>query len=519
MEQVSEAWKEAQLQDIVPMSYIEISYNVIDNEAQAQAVASATSHETTYANTSQITSLSNKNFVLYATLEQNHWLLNKSFDIIDDDAGEYEDIGFVSLQMSASPSCTFTQNPLITITFPEIFSNPVLGVTIKWSETLDECARDFKVTAYNEDVEIATKTITDNIDNVSVVDLELNNYNKITIEVIEWCLPFKRARIEEILIGAQKVFGKHDLIGYSHEQYADILSGDLPKNSIVFEIDNSNQQYNPDNPQGLYKYLQERQEIKVRYGYKLGETIEWIKGGTFYLSEWNAPQNGITAQFTARDLLEFMTDKFVKTSSEITLYDLAIEVLTQSNLPLTHEGKVRWKIDESLEDITVNLPNDFDYTRAEVLQLIANAGMCVMYQDRDGIINIEAINTLLTDYIINRFNSYKNADYEITKELKSVDVNNGMGISTNSSSGEIQTVSNELIQESDVADDVASWINNILKNRKLISGEYRADPRLDALDKVTVINKYATNTAIITNIKYEYKGAFKGSYEGRVIDE
>jgi hypothetical protein len=40
---------------------------------------------------------------------------------------------------------------------------------------------------------------------------------------------------------------------------------------------------------------------------------------------------------------------------------------------------------------------------------------------------------------------------------------------------------------------------------------------LDALDKITVSNKFATNTVFVTSVKYSYGGAFKGEYEGRVI--
>jgi hypothetical protein len=60
------------------------------------------------------------------------------------------------------------------------------------------------------------------------------------------------------------------------------------------------------------------------------------------------------------------------------------------------------------------------------------------------------------------------------------------------------------------------WIKDCLKNRKTLSGEFRADPRLDALDKVTVENKYATNSVFITSVKYSYGGAFRGEYEGRI---
>ena len=514
MEQVSEAWLEAQLQDIVPMSYVEVTFNIGDPVAQADV--SSSGETTSYGKVEQVATEVDKQYLPYATLEHNHWILDGTMNIYEDTP--IQDTGYVS-PMMCNDKAVFENKPVVTLNFTQVHTNLVAGITITWSEAFDECARSFKITAYNDNEIVAAKTITDNVDNVSVVDIDLINYNRIEIEIFEWCLPLKRARIEAVLVGIEKVFTKTDLMKYTHEQYADIISGDLPKNSIVFEIDNSDQQYNPDNPKGVYKYLLERQKLTVRYGYKINNSIEWIKGGTFYTSEWTAPQNGITAEFTARDLLEFMTDKFVTSSTSITLYNLAVEALTQANLPLNDDGSVKWVIDTSLQETTIKLPADFNHTIAEVLQLVANAGMCVIYQDRNGTLRIEPINEVLTNYIINRFNSYQNADYEITKELKSVDVNDGMGTSTNGKNGEIQTVSNELIQNNTVATNVAEWVKDTLKHRKLVSGQYRADPRLDALDKITVINKFATNTIIVTDVKYEYQGSFKGSYEGRVIDD
>ena len=514
MEQVSEAWKEAQLQDIVPVSYIEITFNIGDPYAQADV--SSSGETTSYGKVQQVATEVDKQYLPYATLEHNHWMLDGTFNIYGDKP--LQDTGFVS-PIICNEKALFYRKPVIVLNFTEVHTNLVAGLTITWSKAFDECARDFKITAYNGEEIVATKTVTGNVDNVSVVDIDLINYNRIEIEIIEWCLPLKRARVEEILVGIEKVFTKTDLMKYTHEQYADIISGDLPKNSIVFEIDNSDQQYNPDNPQGVYKYLLERQKLTVKYGYKLDNDIEWIKGGTFYTSEWVASQNGITAQFTARDLLEFMTEKYIAKTVTITLYNLATEALTQANLPLNSDGSVKWILDESLKNISVKTTTDLNYTIAEILQLVANAGKCVLFQDRNGILHIEPINDILTDYIINRFNSYQNADYEVTKELKSVDVNDGMGIATNSNSGEIQTVKNDLIQNSTVATNVAEWIKDVLKHRKTLNGEYRADPRLDVLDKITVINKFATNTVIVTDVKYEYEGSFKGSYEGRVIDD
>ena len=56
-----------------------------------------------------------------------------------------------------------------------------------------------------------------------------------------------------------------------------------------------------------------------------------------------------------------------------------------------------------------------------------------------------------------------------------------------------------------------------MKNRMTLSSDWRADPRLDALDVVDNENDYNTNKVLMTNVKYSYNGAFKGSGEGRVI--
>lgn len=513
METVSEQWKEAQLQNIVPMSYVEIKYNIGDPESQVDASVSAL--EPSYGKVEQTITDAQKNYIKYATLEHNQWKLDGTYNIFED--APIQDTGFVSTYLS-DRYCIFQNRPIVSITFSRIFTKVIPGITITWSNTFDECARNFIVRAYNGNNQVAQQLVQNNINNISVVGVDIQNYDRIEIEILEWCLPFKRARIEQILIGIEKIFSKRDLIGYTHEQYVDILSGDLPENSIVFEIDNTSEEWNPDNPTSVYKYLIQRQEIKARYGYKIGDGIEWINAGNFYMSEWETPQNGITAKFTARDLLEFMSETFVTQSTSLTLYDLSVEALTQANIPLNDDGSVKWFLDESLSDITITIPEDFDYSIADVLKLVANAGRCVMYQDREGMFNIKPLSQELTDYVINRFNSYQNAEYEITKELKSVDINDGMGNSDNSQFGEIQTVDNPLIQNSTVANNVAVWIKNILKNRRLVSGDYRADPRLNPLDVITVINKYAENQVIVTDVKYTYKGVFNGTYDGRSMN-
>ena len=82
----------------------------------------------------------------------------------------------------------------------------------------------------------------------------------------------------------------------------------------------------------------------------------------------------------------------------------------------------------------------------------------------------------------------------------------------------MQTVTNEFIKTAADAQKVANRTAEVLKGRQMISGEYRADPRLSALDVVTVESKYADTKVAITEIKYTTTGgAFKGTYTGRIM--
>jgi hypothetical protein len=87
----------------------------------------------------------------------------------------------------------------------------------------------------------------------------------------------------------------------------------------------------------------------------------------------------------------------------------------------------------------------------------------------------------------------------------------------NSELGETVSVNNPLITSQERASAIGLWVKDYMKNRKIVSTNWRADPRLDALDEVSIENDYGTNSVIMTNVEYSYNGAFRGSGEGRVV--
>lgn len=520
---------------LVPVNDIKIEYEQIDSEAQISATITTNGAES-FSDHSEVMNLSvdyvNEHPI--ATLEPNEWVLDGNMAYI----GDNTHCGWVSNKMSGADG-TFTTNPTITLTWDEPQTMRIGGLTINWSSLLNEWATQFKVTAKVNGSNLFQQTYNnDRVQNYFTG--ELSGYDTIIIEVIEWCMPNRRARMESITLGLTVYISKNDVLSAEQSLSSDLLSFTLPDDSFTFEIDNVNEQWNPDNPTGIYSYLTERQRVNVKYAYKLNGVYEWHLVGTYFMSEWTTPQNGISASFTARSLIDFMSRKFAPGSisgytygDTISLKSLAENAFQQADLPIDADGTNKWSVATELSNINVVIPYttsesegvttyawDFDYTCAEVVQLVANAGGAVIRPNEDGDVCVVMPNVSVGDYYIDQFVSYSNGEYDINKSLADININDGAYRYPTSGvldpTGEEQSISNPLIQASQYA-TVSSWIADVLSKRKSINGEFRADPRLQPLDIITNVNKYAINQVSITSIKYSYTGAFKGSYEGRVI--
>lgn len=506
---VSDKWKDVQQRFLLPESYIEINCEITEEGAQESATSSGTD-EAVYSNVESI--LGKDATMLYATNEHNLWSLNGTFDVLPDT--EYGNAGYVSNIASTGS---------ITLSFPEIRTTAISGITITWGRDYGEYARVFTVTAKNGTTVVAETTITDNTDQVSAVFMKIANYDSITVTVHDWSVPNHRVRIEKVIIGHTLTLTKKDILSYSHEMHGDLLSGELPKYSIEFTLDNSDGRWNPTNPTGMEQYLSERQKLTVRYGLDLDGTIEWIDAGVFYLSEWDAPSNGLEARFVARDVFEFLigTDRTkLPNMSSIQYGNLAFLISWATN-SLYLDG-ITVDVSDSALNNSEGRQFGADGTYAEMVQKSANAACCILRYGRNGTLYVEQLNKTLTEYTITQALSYSHPEVKLAKPLKQVVVDYG-GTEPHSlnvaSDGEIQTVTNDYIYTEEAAVAVAEWVRDILTSRKTVSGEFRADPRLDLYDVVTVESKYGILTpVVITSIRYDFNGSFRGTYTGVVLE-
>ena len=177
---VSDRWKEIQKEQLLPLSEIEIEYNVTEPGVQADASSAGTPEETFSGAENVVVELLTEE-PKYATLELNQWLLDGTYKVLPDNPPTAS--GFISSNLSNADG-TFTAIPTITITFGEIHYGTVPGLTMTWSKTYQEWAEAYRVTAYNGNTQVAQYETNSNRDVIDIALFPITGYNKIVIDNI-----------------------------------------------------------------------------------------------------------------------------------------------------------------------------------------------------------------------------------------------------------------------------------------------------------------------------------------------
>lgn len=327
----------------------------------------------------------------YPTLEPNRLILNGKA-VLPDKNKDYSKQGYLGMPISDAEG-KFQAPIVVTITFGDKYYSSK-GLTFTFDTEYNSYPKSVRVVAYNDN-----DIIVDGIQNPSRVDdwlfdTDIQICNKIIITFTDCNMPFTRFRLENILFGKREEFESDIIVDSSWKRSIDLVNAKLPSYSFDFTILDVNKDFNPENPKGIYSYLSDKQSVVFNYGYELDNgSIEWIKGAEMLTTgENNIDTQSVISQITfkTKSILSLLENEYklgLYRSTPISLYDLAIEVLESSNLPL-RRGEKPWRIDESLQNIYTNAPLPKQPINV-LLQMIANAGMCVLQVDRDGIIRIE----------------------------------------------------------------------------------------------------------------------------------
>lgn len=213
----------------------------------------------------------------YGTLERNQFALDGSFELMPE---TLKNMCWWSNQMS-NENGIFETPLTLEIDFTENHSS--LGLTFLFSEAGDYCNK-LNIKYYDKNNNLISNADFEPDNYKYVANNIVENYTKIIITFYSTNNPCRYLKLYQILYGAEKTFEGESLKSASILEEVDLLSSEIPINTLDFTIYSVDDDFNILNPQGVYTLLQQRQKLKVTE--ILTKENKTIDMGTFYLDTW-----------------------------------------------------------------------------------------------------------------------------------------------------------------------------------------------------------------------------------------
>ena len=369
-------------------SKIRVQFDLFDPQSEESAIIGSTNNSP-YSSTTQL-KLGTPVVSRYDTLEHNSFVLDSTKHQLSN--GTYPIYqGYVSNSFSDS-NCVLSVPPKLEITYGVGEYYQFYGFTIRFDELNGEYCSDITLKVYDDGVVV--KSITANPVGTSYVFMEvLPEHNKIEIEFNKTSLPNRRVKVSGIAMGIVEVYDDAMIESAEYKQTCDPLSLTQPVTTFNFTFLDIENKYNPENPDSLYNFIEAGQRMKCEIGYELdnGET-EWmllvnniLTGKTQFSSTSVIPRMTINTE----NILESLNQVYEFSKwwwQGRSLYDLAVDILDLYGL--------QYELDASLNNYITFTPLPINTVR-NLLQIIANAGMCKLIVDRSGKIIIHKEDSLV----------------------------------------------------------------------------------------------------------------------------
>lgn len=382
---VSNAYRESMKNIVRNRSYEKIILNIFNVQAMADLQISATDQDS-LSNLSELTDGKEpKTQSAYATLEPYRFVLDGSQKHIPDNTEDYANLGYVSSSLS-DENCEWSTSPSITLTFGKDYD--FAGLTFFGDLETGDYISELQIIGYQHD---GTIGLTENVypDNVIYVwRHSLNHIKTILVKCLKSSAPYRRARFRKIHLGLIRIFDNRVISKTSEKNEIDPLMRRLPTETFSCSIYDLEHEYDPDNKSGLWPYIFEKQPIIDCKGYELDDgSIYWLDP-TYYRLSGNPSWKGWTVSFAAEKILSTLNDSWKSSlvpDNPVSLGELAEAILKDA----LSDNSALWDIDPKLYQLKTSaaLPT---MPHREALQLIAQAGNCRLFTDRNGVVTLKS---------------------------------------------------------------------------------------------------------------------------------
>lgn len=198
-----------------------IVYEDISPGASEAAVYSGSLVDANRSDPSRLSEgVANPNIV---TLEVNRWLLNGTREIHTTQV-----FALLSSVVSGADG-VFATAPALAITFGQQFSG--VGLSLRFGSGEVDYSSHIRITWYQGATVLSAKEFyPDN--NEYFCENEVTAFDKIVIEFLATAIPYRRARLENVMFGLVRVFGPADLIKANVVQEVNLISAELAINTM-----------------------------------------------------------------------------------------------------------------------------------------------------------------------------------------------------------------------------------------------------------------------------------------------
>lgn len=291
-------------------------------------------------------------------------------------------VNFVSSRIADSDGQFLSSGSVvITCTYATVFN--ITGFTVTFDTNANEYAVNYDVVGYNA---AGTVLFTDSIINNDLVNRQSyvsgNNVKTIIISIYKWSVGSRRARITELEAGIVFFYTDNKIVKMNLTEETARVMDNLIIPELTISIQDQPKYFDPLISNGAFSRLKQRQEINAELGLDLGESIEYVPFGKFYLNDWKTDYNSFVVTFTSFNILSnlnYVLYEQLTSKTNYTFYDAAIDILTVA-------GITNYSISAVLADLTYRWTYGLVSKRSakEALQMVAIASGAIIYADRTG---------------------------------------------------------------------------------------------------------------------------------------
>lgn len=362
MQEVSRQYKEIMKRKwINRLCHMRVSIGVVNQEAQASACIPELENYEYYADFYKpLNNYAVRENELYAACDEDYTVVDGGMFFLppEKDAAVLNQ-GIVTRQVMGA----------VRVVFP--VPQDIKGLTIEFGRAYPV---DFVIRSDHREVEV-----NGNADGHFTTEEVFEGTSCLEILPCRMRYGSNRLRIHQITMGMGLYFSGHEIKSAVKQEYISPIGEELPTMDFSLTVENRDRRFDIENADSAVNFLEAGQSVEVLYGQELdsGE-IEWITGTKLLLKDWEVDDSEMS--FSASDRFSDLNGTYYRGlyhPEGISAYELAVDVLEDAGVDLREV----W-LDPYLRDVLINNPMPV-VTHREALQLIANAGRCVLAHGRN----------------------------------------------------------------------------------------------------------------------------------------